>query len=694
MPSDDEGVGGDDEDEDVTRIVVCDLSEPVRADLTMFNGARQAMGKGGAKFGNLLGRRRGGSSSGSGTTAAVTFRVEVGTSRGTGLALDGDGPVSAVQVCCRPVGPRGTDYEPLTDQPLLQVTAHADPSNARHVDLIFPGLPRTVPIPGGGGGAIPRLLDYCVVDQAGLDAPRLELEVPNRMTRESLLLSLGIANYRGKPADLDNRTVLFYRDETALRTDEIIGPAAPSKEGNDDLSASTARCENADGGGSGCSSPPSSPASPSVRGSDVVPSTPMTPFFDCQSTPDDVSHQQSQEPRQPKQPQEGGPPTAAAGGDATSRPAADGAAAANTRLEQLQRELDFLRGTLARKDRIVTELQRQVTKSDQAHQKTKQALSCCEQELKQSQQDCERIQMSKRQVERALQAQHESAQKAETSHRHAHQAMEGQNAKHLERIAELEKANRTLQNEKAVLGAAVEARESKLSRLGDLQTSNDRLSEQVRQQEALHIRLAEAEAQRQRLQVQLDEMALSEAECRKDLQDALGAADRIRGRIRVEQERAASCHAQLEALQTDNQQLKGERNSYRQKNDSLSKEIARLCRAGRSVRDIEKILADHEAVLLEAEVLRAQKRKALEDAHMYRNSYEQARAAEQLGGSAEHQDARRALERTAELERLLSEMTDYLHAKEMQMETMRQVNEALQEEIRNLARANLREDEV
>ena len=38
-------------------------------------------------------------------------------------------------------------------------------------------------------------------------------------------------------------------------------------------------------------------------------------------------------------------------------------------------------------------------------------------------------------------------------------------------------------------------------------------------------------------------------------------------------------------------------------------------------------------------------------------------------------------QRTAELERILAELTEYVSAKEMQLETCQQVNEALQQEL-------------
>jgi len=112
------------------------------------------------------------------------------------------------------------------------------------------------------------------------------------------------------------------------------------------------------------------------------------------------------------------------------------------------------------------------------------------------------------------------------------------------------------------------------------------------------------------------------------------------------------------------------------------------------MRDIEKVLADHESLLQETELLRAQKRKALEEAQQYRISYEQNKAVQEMSSGMDDRETRRVLERTKELERLLSEMTDYVSAKEMQLDTMKQVNETLQEEIHNLAQANLRSNEV
>jgi len=293
-----------------------------------------------------------------------------------------------------------------------------------------------------------------------------------------------------------------------------------------------------------------------------------------------------------------------------------------------------------------------------------------------------------------MQSQHEAIQKLESNHTIATEDLRGELSKRGEKIAELEKLNRALQNEKAILGATVEARESKLVKLEELQASNKELSEKVAQQETLKVQMKESHRRYENLQRDFESKAIAETNCRKELDTALGTIKSTKSRIQGEQQKTSSCLIKLEAIQKINQQLKGERNNFMKKNESLSKEVARLCRGGRSMRDIEKVLADHESLLQETELLRAQKRKALEEAQQYRISYEQNKAVQEMSSGMDDRETRRVLERTKELERLLSEMTDYVSAKEMQLDTMKQVNETLQEEIHNLAQANLRSNEV
>jgi hypothetical protein len=688
----------DDDDDDRDQVVaqvLYDLLEPVRADMVLFNGARQAMLRG-AKFGNMI--RRVNSVEEDGLDPKTTvFRVEVAMARKTTIKTQKTVSVNAVHFSrfC----PETDDYIPLTDQPLLQVSARVDTNHARHVDLIFTTFPSSTrnQHPDDDENAYTTnhfLKEYCVPDThtSSRNGLKLELEAPNRLTRESFLLALGIANYQGNPSLLDDKTVL-YCDEVPLPPTKVIEtpnnsnknrnnindkPSSPRgltvsqlppkqlsnvTTSKDDDSLSTASDSD---GEAVCANLPNSP----LRHLASTVSQPSpSGFFSCQST----------------MPENGvvvPPPVVA------SAAAAVGSAS----VLELQRELEFLRSELARKDRNVVDLQRQVQRSESALQKTKQSWHTTEQELKHAMQDCERIQISKRQVEHSLQSQHDSMQKAETTHKQQMAKLEQTIQLGVDKISDLEKANRALQNEKAVLTAAVEARESKLVRMGALQAANEKLSLEMTHQKALQAKLDQSEERREALQQELKAMTEAEGARRQELDDAMRKIETLQKRIDGEQTKASSHQVQLDSLMQKNQQLKGERNNYKQKNESLSKEISRLCRDGRTIRDIEKLVADHEALVQEAELLRVQKRKALEDAHRYRTSYEQIKASEQVLGVEE--DTLRAVERSAELERLLTEMTDYVQAKEMQLETMKQVNEALQEEIHNLAKASRQMNEV
>merc|ERR1719491_2351186 len=116
-----------------------------------------------------------------------------------------------------------------------------------------------------------------------------------------------------------------------------------------------------------------------------------------------------------------------------------------------------------------------------------------------------------------MQSQYESTQQVESKHTLAVNALEEQIQKRDVKITELEKNNRTLQNEKAVLGASVEARESKLVKLEELQTTNAELSQQVAQQDTLRSQLEESKQRNETLQQEFEAKTKACIECRTEL---------------------------------------------------------------------------------------------------------------------------------------------------------------------------------
>ena len=376
---------------------------------------------------------------------------------------------------------------------------------------------------------------------------------------------------------------------------------------------------------------------------------------------------------------------------ATSQPETSSVADVQ-RIAMLQQELDLLRGKLSRKDKVVSELQRQITASDSAQVHAENALEECQKTLKASREEQSRLTQLLKRAE-SYNSQHEAkVLRMENEHGQRVAVLDERNQSQATRIAELEKANRALQNEKAVLQAAVDAREAKLTRMGELQNSFNALSAKVAQHDALRMELENANQRYEDIRKDLQKVEEVEKECRTELSNAKDSIERLTSKINEEQEKAVSCHSQLGVLQKQIQLLKGERNNYKQKNESLSKEVALVCRNGRTMKEVEKILSEHQSLRDEIESLRKQKRKAQEEAHEYKTLYDKAKTAEEFAGV--EVETRQALERTAELEHLLGEMTEYVTAKDMQMDTLKQVNEQLQLEIHSLAKANFERNDI
>ena len=161
------------------------------------------------------------------------------------------------------------------------------------------------------------------------------------------------------------------------------------------------------------------------------------------------------------------------------------------------------------------------------------------------------------------------------------------------------------------------------------------------------------------------------------LQDANGV-------IQTQQQLVKEYEHELELTQSKLQQTKMERNSSKQKADSLLKEMSRICKNGRGMEDVERMIVDQESMQQEISILRCQKAKALHDLELSRAAYDRLVEAQTMAGL--DVDAMRALQQNVELERVVSSLTEHLNAKEMQLSTLMEVNQVLTDEIRLLTR--------
>lgn len=492
---DDEGSGSEDERDKEPQRIICEMPDKVSAALALFNGARQALVRG-AQFGGL---------SGKGNAEGRTFRIKVEMVYPQNQDTNARKVASAVTI----YQVSGSTAEPMhpADEAIVGVSAECDYSHPKAFSLT---LPTWIPESASMVSAL------CMNGS-------FQLEAPNRLARESLLLTLGIANCTLRPADLDATTILYGREDKLLQAGVVV--------------------------------PTATILAPEVAVAD------------------------------------------------------DGA------IDQLKSE----------------------------HAVEVSSLESC---------------------------------------------VESQSDK----IAELEKAARTLTNEKALLSAAVEARESKLAKMAKLQKSFDEMTVRIKEQDTIRLDLDEAGRRYEDVSAKLESVSKSESDCKVSLVQSRKECVDLKARLKVEERKTNSCKSEIEVQQMKIQKLIAERNSYKQKGDSLSKEIGLVCRNGRTIRDVEKILVDDIPRREEVKLLREQKQKALEDLQHCRTAYDQSRMAQKIAG-VDH-DSTKVLERNVQLEHLLSELTEYLSAKEMQLETFKQVNDALQTEIRDLALANMSKNDI
>lgn len=572
--------------------------ECVSAALTLFNGARKALSTG-AQFGGLRGR---------GNANGRNFRIKVSINVSKDPLTKNGQNTSAL--CIYQVS--GSTLEPIhpEDAPINCVAAHADHESAKGFDLIF---------------AEDDMPEASSMVRALMTDGRLQLSASNRLGRESILLSIGIANYTGESSSLGPSTVLYHdasTDEGCLTTTNALIDTE--------------------------SSPLSENRLESPEATEHVERPPLVP-----NKTESVQRLMSL--------------------DGSQNSCDDD----DSRVRDLERELSALRSKLGKKDKLLEDLQRQVSSSESENIKLQGVFSKKDSELKETRKNL----LIK---ERRMQSQSDDTKRMRSDHSKAIKGINEELERRLATTSELEKANRILQNEKAVLSATVGARDSKLTKMTDLQTSLEEMKADLAKADGLRNQLT-AGAQRYDSLVEEFQALQKRAKGAQDkLESSHIQVKLLEEKIVKESKKAESCRVELDTQQMKIQKLKAERNSYKQKSDSLSKEISRVCRQGRTIKDVERIIADDAARRQEVTLLREQKRKALEDLNHYRTSFEQSRAAQRLAGF-DHETTK-VLERNAELERLLAEITEYVSAKEMQLETMKQINDSLQGEIRELHR--------
>jgi len=694
------------------RTMRCVTPDVVAADLSLFNGTRQALVRGqGAHFGGLVGQ-------GKAQGRTFSIRVEMGSPSEPSSRKGAHGQ-NSVCSCVKIDQVSGETAEPLHSEPFYNVSAQSNHAMSKHVALHF----RATDLVNSAS-----LLSALVTDD-GL----LELVAPNRFARESLLLAIGIANFKEEPSRLDATAILFSSgdDEAATEEDESESASEEENGSSSDDEALTS---------SSASATPSvqSVAVESLAG-DLESVTSATasgaPSVQIVAVENTAGHSKQNESRIPKIDELPGTKSelqkivddeqsVSSVGDtstvvsSTSTMLVEVTSVATAmhqtpqkvrdllgptdRELELEKELEFLRSKLTKKDKALSEMQRQIAHSDSALQQANRQSAKLQQQLHKSEEDIKSTQRLQKAAERMVDEHVSTMKKLKEDQAVRVSKLNLQIERQAKIIADLEKTVKSHSNEKAVLTAAVEARDSKLVKMAELQASHKELSSRVTQQDQWKNELDESLQRYQELKSDWQKTSEEKVECENELQSVKMKIESLLAESERSKQMSAKWQEELKNVETKNQKLKSERNSYKQKADSLTREISRICKNGKTLSDIEKILADDEARQEEVALLRKQKRKAMEECHIYRRSFEQTRAAQNLMHHAkaspknkkEDNNFALLLERNVELERLVSELSEYVNAKEMQLETMKQVNSTLNQEVHYLALATMKKDEV
>ena len=601
--------------------------DKVHASRGLFNGARQALLRG-AQMGGWQGLDK---------AWGRTFSLEVQ------MGLQVVDPDTLQKVPSSLVKIRQTDKNVCElihsqEEPLLGVTASIpDYAESRKVELHFPrGIPESS-------------LLAALVNEDG----KLLLEAPNRLARESLLLSLGITNFSGKPQNLTESTILFFMDtEDTNATSGLISTVMQEEDGaiHSDHSVE-------DGGLTiGSCSTTSEEFSSKANTTASAPSTPERIVSPRPPLTDSIllTRSQSLDLKQRRQ-------------------------ISDLETSGADIELHRMRAKLVRKDKIISELQRQIARVEGRVTKAEQTVKRKQEELAKSKGKVENLSSLVKRAEKKITSHIETFERVKADHKNELQKMESVVSEKDNRIALLEKAQRNLENEKALLSAAVEARESKLEKLEKLKDQVKTMTGKVEVIDTLRSKLDMAEEEIRRLNTLVSEREATAEGAKIELKAVTEEKKSLSDLLNDERAKLKCIQEKYDAQAVVIQKVTAERNSFRQKSESKSKELGRICREGRSIQDIERMIADDSTRRQEVQLLRQSKRQMQTELDDCRVAHARLQSAHQMSG-AEH-EMNKVLERNAELERLLSNLTEFVNAKEMQLETMKQVNEALLKEL-------------
>lgn len=259
----------------------------------------------------------------------------------------------------------------------------------------------------------------------------------------------------------------------------------------------------------------------------------------------------------------------------------------------------------------------------------------------------------------------------------------GNNEKELEHA----KAMKALNNELSVSKAAVEARDSKVANLTESVTElKKKLSEQSQELaavESLRLDLTQSKTLSSTADKVIEKMKKEETEFQKELKEANGIVSDLNKKYATAKAAASKSSAEVEKFKSDYRRILMERNSLKNKAESLQKEMNSIAKMNKEKKvdssvlqeEVQRLRLQHTELQRDLDAERTEKRELTAELNATRLAHQNPIINYQPTAESDGSP------RIEELERIISEMTEYSSAQALQIETLRQINAALTEDI-------------
>jgi hypothetical protein len=277
-------------------------------------------------------------------------------------------------------------------------------------------------------------------------------------------------------------------------------------------------------------------------------------------------------------------------------------------------------------------------------------------------------------------------------------------------ISEQQRSIKSLRNEKAILAASVEMRDGKIEGLSvQIVELQNQLAVALRQVE--EVRTSESEQVRARLEAAkakedmetaalIEAMKKEEEQFKEELKGAQSIIEELNQKYACTKVSSTRIKDELDKMRSDAKKLKMERNTLKNKNDSLVRENSKLQAQlaikpkptqpvneaeMRTLKQTIKQLQLHNSQQQgEITSLRSEKRELQEELQATRSAHKQSArylTAQQPASTPNNREAHRMMQQCEDLESVIVNLKDHLDAKEMQINTLKEINETLIREI-------------